>query len=179
MHEWRDAIGAAYVPARARRVPLDTAARRERDTRLEPSRHDCFHGSHLMPRGIFSATLTTRAFDPRRLRRLPAEKDGRPRHPDRVLLEHDSAGDITGVKWSRRTTANLALALSDFGIVVSRNTVGRLLRHMGYALRANQRVKYYRLTTLGRPSLSRERDRWSQLVDAVGRIVNPAPASEE
>src|SRR5207247_6966596 len=44
---------------------------------------------------------------------------------------------------------------------------------------ANQRAKYYRLTAAGRAQLSREQDRWSQLVDAIGRIMNPAPASEE
>jgi len=27
--------------------------------------------------------------------------------------------------------------------------------------------------------LSRERDRWSQLVHAIGRIMNPAPAAKE
>ena len=32
------------------------------------SRVFAFHGSHLMPEGTFSATLTTRAFDPSRLR---------------------------------------------------------------------------------------------------------------
>jgi PadR family transcriptional regulator PadR len=41
---------------------------------------------------------------------------------------------------------------------------------------ANQRAKYYRLTTSGKVQLSRERDRWSQLVNAIGRIMNPAPA---
>jgi len=44
---------------------------------------------------------------------------------------------------------------------------------------ANQRAKYYRLTPAGKAQLSRERDRWSQLVDAIGRIMNPAPASKE
>src|SRR3977135_2353107 len=44
---------------------------------------------------------------------------------------------------------------------------------------ANQRAKYYRLTDEGRAQLSRERDRWSQRVDAVGRVMNPAPASKE
>ena len=43
---------------------------------------------------------------------------------------------------------------------------------------ANQRAKYYRLTPAGRAQLTRERDRWSQLVDAIGRIMNPAPANE-
>src|SRR5712691_1873663 len=56
------------------------------------------------------------------------------------LLEYDTARDpITGVKWSRRTTAKVALALGDFGVAVSPNTVGRLLRHMGYALRVNHK----------------------------------------
>lgn len=56
------------------------------------------------------------------------------------LLEDDTGGDpITGVKWSRRTTAKVAMALGDFGIAVSANTVARLLEHMGYSLRVNQK----------------------------------------
>ncbi|MBI3490496.1 MAG: PadR family transcriptional regulator [Acidobacteria bacterium] len=39
---------------------------------------------------------------------------------------------------------------------------------------ANQRAKYYRLTAAGKAQLSHEQDRWSQLVDAIGRIMNPA-----
>ena len=44
---------------------------------------------------------------------------------------------------------------------------------------ANQRAKYYRLTPAGKAQLLREQDRWSQLVHAIGRIMNPAPAGEE
>jgi PadR family transcriptional regulator, regulatory protein PadR len=44
---------------------------------------------------------------------------------------------------------------------------------------ANQRAKYYRLTAAGKAQLSREQDRWSQMVEAIGRIMNPAPAAEE
>lgn len=43
---------------------------------------------------------------------------------------------------------------------------------------ANQRAKYYRLTALGKAQLSREQHRWSQLVDVIGRIMNPAPGSK-
>jgi PadR family transcriptional regulator PadR len=43
---------------------------------------------------------------------------------------------------------------------------------------ANQRAKYYRLTAAGKEQLSRERDRWSQMVDAIGRIMNPAPGNK-
>jgi PadR family transcriptional regulator len=41
---------------------------------------------------------------------------------------------------------------------------------------ANQRAKYYRLTATGRAQLLLERDRWSQLVDAIGRVMNPTRA---
>ena len=44
---------------------------------------------------------------------------------------------------------------------------------------ARQRAKYYRLTAAGKAQLLRERDRWSQLVNAIGRILNPAAAGEE
>jgi transcriptional regulator len=44
---------------------------------------------------------------------------------------------------------------------------------------ANQRAKYYQLTSAGKVQLVREQDRWSQLVRAIGRIMTPAPASKE
>ena len=44
---------------------------------------------------------------------------------------------------------------------------------------ANQRAKYYQLTSAGKAQLVREQDRWSQLVHAIGRIMNPAPSGKE
>ena len=41
---------------------------------------------------------------------------------------------------------------------------------------ANQRARYYRLTAAGKAQLLREQDRWSRLVHAIGRIMNPAAA---
>ena len=41
---------------------------------------------------------------------------------------------------------------------------------------ANQRAKYYQLTAAGKAQLLREQDRWSRLVHAIGRIMNPAPS---
>ena len=38
---------------------------------------------------------------------------------------------------------------------------------------ANQRAKFYRLTAKGKKQLVQERDRWSQLVSAIGAILNP------
>jgi transcriptional regulator len=44
---------------------------------------------------------------------------------------------------------------------------------------ANQRAKYYRLTPAGKAQLVREQDRWSQLVTAIGRVMNPARADNK
>ena len=44
---------------------------------------------------------------------------------------------------------------------------------------ANQRAKYYKLTAAGKAQLVREQDRWSQLVDAIGRVMNPAQSIKE
>ena len=41
---------------------------------------------------------------------------------------------------------------------------------------ANQRAKYYRLTAAGKAQLLREQARWTRLVHAIGRIMNPVPA---
>src|SRR3954469_7190475 len=40
---------------------------------------------------------------------------------------------------------------------------------------ANQRAKFYRLTPEGKKQLLREESRWSELVEAISRIVKPKP----
>jgi len=44
---------------------------------------------------------------------------------------------------------------------------------------ANQRAKFYRLTLAGKKQLLSERDRWSQMVDAIAGVLNPAKAPGE
>ena len=46
---------------------------------------------------------------------------------------------------------------------------------------ANQRAKFYRLTPEGKRQLLREESRWTELVNAIGRVMQPAlaPGSEE
>lgn len=67
-------------------------------------------------------------------------------------MQPETAGDpVTGLKWTRKTTAKIAAQLKRVGIRVSRNTVGRLLRQMKYALRTNRK----KITT----SSSADRDR--------------------
>ena len=54
-------------------------------------------------------------------------------------MKHETAGDpMTGLKWTRRTTEKIAEELREIGITVCANTVCKLLRRMGYALRVNQ-----------------------------------------
>jgi hypothetical protein len=72
------------------------------------------------------------------------------------LMEPETAGDpMTGLKWTRRTTQKIASELEGLGVVVSRNTVGRLLKDMDYSLRVNHKK------IAGRSGLS-SRDRNAQ-----------------
>ena len=44
---------------------------------------------------------------------------------------------------------------------------------------ANQRAKFYTITAAGRKQLLREESRWAELVNAIGRVMKPAPGAEE
>jgi hypothetical protein len=57
-------------------------------------------------------------------------------------MQHETAGDpMTGLKWTRKTTENIALALHSPGIAVSAGTVAGLLGRMGYSLRVNHKKR--------------------------------------
>ena len=57
-----------------------------------------------------------------------------------ALMTHETAGDpVSGLKWTRRTTAKLADELHGLGIHVCPQTVARLLKAMGYSLRVNHK----------------------------------------
>ena len=61
---------------------------------------------------------------------------------DRIaeLMKHETAGDpMSGLKWTRKTRQKVCSELRQLGILVSPNTVGRLLRRMGYSLRVNHK----------------------------------------
>jgi Rhodopirellula transposase DDE domain len=87
------------------------------------------------------------------------------------LMERETAGDpISGLKWTRKTTAKIARQLRRLGISVSRNTVGRLLRQMKYSLRTN-RKQISAGSTSDRDRqfryLCRQRDRFEQRGDPI------------
>ena len=57
-------------------------------------------------------------------------------------MEHETAGDpITGLKWTRKTTEKIAEKVKALDINVSANTVGRILKEMGFSLRVNHKKK--------------------------------------
>jgi hypothetical protein len=56
------------------------------------------------------------------------------------IMKHETAGDpMSGLKWTRRTTAKIAAELHAFGIQVSDRTVAGLLKKMGFSLRVNHK----------------------------------------
>ena len=56
------------------------------------------------------------------------------------LVEPETAGSpMGGLKWTRRSLAKLSKALSEVGIHVSPNTVGKWLKNLGYSLRVNRK----------------------------------------
>jgi hypothetical protein len=56
------------------------------------------------------------------------------------LLTYETAGDpVSGLKWTRKTTTKIAEELGNLGIQVSPKTVSKLLKEMGFSLRANQK----------------------------------------
>ena len=61
---------------------------------------------------------------------------------DRIaeVVKHETAGDpMTGLKWTRKTTAKIAEELRTLGIEISPSTVGRRLKQTGYSLRVNHK----------------------------------------
>ena len=55
-------------------------------------------------------------------------------------MKHETAGDpMSGLKWTRRTTAKIAAELQSLGIQVSARTVAGLLTDMGFSLRVNHK----------------------------------------
>lgn len=71
-------------------------------------------------------------------------------------MEHDTAGDpVSGCKWTRKTTKKIAKQLKRAGITVSPNTVGNLLKNIGYSLRVNLKTLE---SGLSKPPDPRQRD---------------------
>lgn len=56
-------------------------------------------------------------------------------------MKHETAGDpMTGLKWTHKTTVNIATELQALGLDVCPRTVARLLQQMGFSLRVNHKM---------------------------------------
>lgn len=55
-----------------------------------------------------------------------------------VLMKYETAGDpMSDLKWTRKTTQKIADELSTIDIKVSKTTVGKILKNLGFSLRTN------------------------------------------
>ena len=62
---------------------------------------------------------------------------------------------MTGLKWTRKTTQKISVELNRLKIDVSANTVGRLLKQMGFSLKLNRKSIQSGLKTKQPPTKSR------------------------
>ena len=54
------------------------------------------------------------------------------------LMKYEIAGDpMSDLKWTRKTTQKIADELSTIDIKVSKTTVGKILKNLGFSLRTN------------------------------------------
>ena len=59
----------------------------------------------------------------------------------KTILRYETAGDpMKSLKWTRKSLDKISFELKSIGITVSPNTVGRLLKEMGYSLRINRKT---------------------------------------
>ena len=57
-------------------------------------------------------------------------------------MDHETAGDpLSGLKWTRRTTAKIAAELCKLGTGICARTVARLLKKIGFSLRVNHKKR--------------------------------------
>jgi hypothetical protein len=53
-------------------------------------------------------------------------------------MEYETAGDpMSGLKWTRKTTEKISQELASINIKVSRTTVGKILKKLGFSLKSN------------------------------------------
>lgn len=86
------------------------------------------------------------------------------------LLQHDTAGDpISGLKWTRRTTAKVADELRSLGIEICPKTVAKLLKKMDFRLRVNHKKR----ATSCDPDRDRQFDHIAELRERFTRTDAP------
>ena len=93
----------------------------------------------------------------------------------RTLLQGSLHG--YGIAKAIRTTSNEAFEI-EFGSLypaLKRLEAKGWVASVWETSEHNRRAKYYRLTPAGRKQLMREHSKWADFVNAVGRVMGPAP----
>ena len=59
-----------------------------------------------------------------------------------LIMENDTSGDpMKHLKWTTKSTGNVADELKEKGYIISADTIGRLLKQENYSLKANRKSK--------------------------------------
>ncbi|HSD85479.1 MAG TPA: ISAzo13 family transposase [Anaerolineae bacterium] len=89
---------------------------------------------------------------------------------DQLLKDNTAGHPITGLKWTRKTLRQLSWELLRKGLPVGYNTIRRLLKDQGYALRANRK----RLTKERNPNRDHQMRYIARLRRAFQKAGKPA-----
>jgi DNA-binding PadR family transcriptional regulator len=93
-----------------------------------------------------------------------------------LLEEKERHGYDLGKAIELRSAGRLVFVISSLYPVLSRLEERRLIRGRWVEKPGIRRRRYYQLTAAGRRALERERQLWRAYVEAIGAVLDPAPA---
>ena len=83
-------------------------------------------------------------------------------------MEYETAGDpMSGLKWTRKTTAKISKELSSSGIDVGRTTVGKILKQLNFSLKTNAK----KISSGGKPATAAERKKRDVQFNYINEMV--------
>ncbi len=87
-------------------------------------------------------------------------------------MKYETAGDpMSSLKWTRKTTQKIAAALDTIDIKVSKTTVGKILKYLGFSLKTN--IK--RISNGGKALTKKEkenRNKQFEYINGKGNVVS-------
>jgi len=83
------------------------------------------------------------------------------------LMKYETAGDpMSNLKWTRKTTEKIADALGTIDIKVSKTTVGKILKNLGFSLKTN--IK--RISNGGKALTKKEKEKRNQQFEYINEM---------
>jgi hypothetical protein len=92
----------------------------------------------------------SRDFETKYVRKKGGDRESIKKKPEIIerieaLMKYETAGDpIVGLNWTRRTTEKIATDHKKFDMQVCANTVGKLLKNIGFSLKVNHKKYCFR-----------------------------------